>query len=303
MSKPSWRGQIHRALSAIDCIGESKYQAKKAQGWQPGEAVAGLFSYGYKNTVFDRAINFTNWLGEHYPNLRLFRKVDEEMVAEYLAEKSETCTPDTVRTLIATLLKLQEGLRAMNWITEAIVPKDWQVNGRNPPRGPYAPDEARAIGEWIDGRNTEYGQALRFILSSGARIDETLHLRSDKVFAAENLVELIGKGGRTRRIPVLHGGVLQELTLHRRFVFLKEGQGRLWKEGLRRCVRLGCDALGIHRRGVHGFRATAACEFVAIKEAMGYTEPEARRELAQWLGHNPRRTEVTYAYVPRRVEG
>jgi len=38
---------------------------------------------------------------------------------------------------------------------------------------------------------------------------------------------------------------------------------------------------------------------VDIKRALGYTEAEARRELAMWLGHNPHRTEVTYAYVPR----
>jgi hypothetical protein len=37
-----------------------------------------------------------------------------------------------------------------------------------------------------------------------------------------------------------------------------------------------------------------------IKESLGYTEQEARHELAQWLGHNPHRTEVTYAYVPRK---
>jgi hypothetical protein len=36
MSKPSWRGQIRRALDAIDRIGESKYQAKKAALWQAG---------------------------------------------------------------------------------------------------------------------------------------------------------------------------------------------------------------------------------------------------------------------------
>jgi ATP/maltotriose-dependent transcriptional regulator MalT len=42
---------------------------------------------------------------------------------------------------------------------------------------------------------------------------------------------------------------------------------------------------------------TAACEFVGVKRALGYTEMEARHELAMWLGHNPHRTEVTYAYV------
>jgi hypothetical protein len=59
------------------------------------------------------------------------------------------------------------------------------------------------------------------------------------------------------------------------------------------------DRLGIQRRGVHGFRATAACELVDLKCASGYNETEARRELAVWLGHNPHRTEVTYAYVPK----
>ena len=148
-------------------------------------------------------------------------------------------------------------------------------------------------------RDAEYGQALRFILSSGARIDETLHLRADKIFVAERRVELIGKGGRVRRIPVLQAEVLGELDFSRRFVYLDGTDGPHWKDGLERIVREGCDALDIRRRGVHGFRGTAAGEFIGIKQALGFTEVEARRELAQWLGHNPQRTEVTYAYVPK----
>jgi len=174
MSTTSWRGQIYQALAAIDCAGQSKYVAKQAQDWKPGQAIDGLYSFGYKNTVFDRAITFTNWLREEYPQVRLFREVDREMTAEYLGKKSETCTPDTLRTLLTTLKKLQEGLWAMNWITEDIVPAEWIIAGHNPPRGPYAHEEATVIGPWVDGRRPEYGQALRFILSSGARIDETL---------------------------------------------------------------------------------------------------------------------------------
>lgn len=298
MGKPSWRIQIYRALNTIDHIGHSKYEAKQAQGWTPGQAVNGLFSFGYKNLVFDQAITFTNWLREQYPEVKLFCDVDREIVSEYLGEKSATYAPDTMRTLLATFKKLQEGLRAMNWIHEEIVPVDWAISGRNPPRGPYVPDEAAAIRHWVRARDSEFGQALDFILSSGARIDETLHLRSDKVFINEAQVELQGKGGRVRKIQVLHADILKMLDLSRRFVYLCEQQGRLWKDGLERRVRQACDALAISRRGVHGFRATAACEFVDIKAALGNTEMEARHELAMWLGHNPHRTEVTYAYVP-----
>lgn len=117
------------------------------------------------------------------------------------------------------------------------------IEGRNPPRGPYAPLEAQAISQQVAARSAEYGQALRFI-------------------------------------------------------YLPAERGWRWKDGLERYVRQSCDTLGIQRRGVHGFRATAACEFVDLKRMSGYTEFEARRELAVWLGHNPQRTEVTYAYVP-----
>ena len=37
-----------------------------------------------------------------------------------------------------------------------------------------------------------------------------------------------------------------------------------------------------------------------LKLTLEYTATEARRELAVWLGHNPHRMEVTYAYVSPR---
>ena len=43
MGKPSWRIQIYRALNTIDHIGRSKFTAKQAQDWLPGQAVKGLY--------------------------------------------------------------------------------------------------------------------------------------------------------------------------------------------------------------------------------------------------------------------
>ncbi|HSD85180.1 MAG TPA: hypothetical protein VLG46_15050 [Anaerolineae bacterium] len=67
------------------------------------------------------------------------------------------------------------------------------------PRGPYASDEAAAIWQQVTARDPELGQALRFILSSGARTDEVLHLRADKVSLPQKKVELLGKGGLSIR--------------------------------------------------------------------------------------------------------
>ena len=76
------------------------------------------------------------------------------------------------------------------------------------PRGAYALEEAQALAAAVSQCSAEYRQALRFILSSGARIDEVFHLRSDKIFGAEKRVELLGKGGKARKIQVLDAKIL-----------------------------------------------------------------------------------------------
>jgi integrase len=302
MGQKSWRGQIDYALQVIDQRWTSKHDAKRANGYRPGQAVPGVFSHGYWNTVFDRALTLTHWITAHYPELRRFDQVDAGLITEYLAEKTATCAPSTVRTHLACLRKLQEGLLRRGWLTDTIVPDEWAVDPAKVHRGAYPWDEAEAIMGLVDRRSRQYGQALRFILATGARIDEVFHLRSDKVFPSAWEVELLGKGGKTRRIDVLDPDVLAELDLSSRFVYLERGNERTWKNGLEDNVRGAADRLGIQRRGVHGFRGTAAVEFAKMHtEILEASEHEARRQLAMWLGHNPHRTEVTYAYVDRKA--
>ena len=205
-----------------------------------------------------------------------------------------------MRTYLAELKKFQEGLYAINWITDDIVPP-WPVEGVDLPRGPYAPAEAAAIEQWVAMRRADYSLATRVILSTGARISEVHHLRADKIFVAEGRVELLGKGGKLRTIEVLNSEVLCQLDLAPKFVFLDVPHDPRWKDGLERYVRRACDDLGFQRRGVHGLRGTAAGVFLDKQIAAGLSEQRGRRELAQWLGHNAQRVEVTYAYVPRRL--
>jgi len=78
--------------------------------------------------------------------------------------------------------------------------------GCNPLRRSYAREEAATISAWVNARSPEYGEALRFILSSGARSAETLQLRADKIFVSQKCVKVIGKDGRVRWF---HGTIAQ----------------------------------------------------------------------------------------------
>ena len=73
------------------------------------------------------------------------------------------------------------------------------------------------------------------VSSRVARIDETLHLRSDKVFANEGRVELQGRGGRVHNIEVIHPEALSALDLSRCFVYLNNNQ--------KICGRMGLSAM------------------------------------------------------------
>src|SRR5687767_5461601 len=121
MGKPSWKGQISYALKVIDCRGQSKHQAKLAQGWKPRQPVFGIYSDGEFNTVFRKSLTVAHWLTLHYPQLHFFREVEASMLTEFLAEKSETCKASYVGALLSALRKLQEGLIALHWIDEKII--------------------------------------------------------------------------------------------------------------------------------------------------------------------------------------
>jgi integrase len=296
----SWQAQIHHALLAIDHRGEAAPAVQHRLNAQLEQADFGIYRYETFALVLDRALAFTDWLTEIYPDVHRFAEVKPHMTAEFLAEKCATCSRATRWTWVAALRELQAGLYARHWIVADIVPAPVSKAIIHQPRGAYSLMEAKAVVHRVALRSPEYGQALRFILASGARINETLQLRSDKVFMAEQQVELKGKGGRVRRIRVLQADVLHELDLSRRFVYLRAGRGQSWKDGFERAVRRACDELGFKRRGVHGFRATAAGEYFNRQRALGYSDREARQALTRWLGHAPSSVDVTYVYVPRR---
>ena len=94
--------------------------------------------------------------------------------------------------------------------------------------------------QWVTARSPEYGQAPRFILSSGARIDETLHLCHDQIFIDEKQTALKGKGGQACR-----------------FIDLRVGHEHSWKDSLERAVRQACNQLNLQWREVHRLCATA----------------------------------------------
>ncbi len=68
-------------------------------------------------------------------------------------------------------------------------------------------------------------------------------------------------------------------------------------ERTRAAVRYACGQLDLACYGTHGFRRCWAQELHRLLGGLGLDDREARREVAEGLGHN--RVNVTYSYIPR----
>ena len=143
--------------------------------------------------------------------------------------------------------------------------------------------------------NPKAADVLRFQLSAGLRLSEAVMLRSDEVDRAGETVTVKGKGGRIRTVKLLDTTVLKRLDMSQRFPLLR-GLKHNWMREVEELVASACKALDIKSLGTHGFRATAAQKLYDELLPAGTGEREARRHVAEFLGHN--RTDVTHHYVP-----
>ena len=172
MGELSWQAQIHHALLAIDHRGEAAPAVQHPLNGELEQADFGIYRYEIFALVLDRAGAFTDWLTQVYPDVRRFAEVKPHMTAEFLDEKLATCSRATRWTWAASLRQLQAGLYARHWIVADIIPAPLSKAITHQPRGAYSFIEAQAVVQRVALRSPEYSQALRFILASGARINE-----------------------------------------------------------------------------------------------------------------------------------
>ena len=69
--------------------------------------------------------------------------------------------------------------------------------------------EAERNIHWIADRNSLYAQALRVVISCGRELTNSCTCGATKYFLDEGKVELLGKGGKTRRIRFLRREIFE----------------------------------------------------------------------------------------------
>lgn len=252
-------------------------------------------------------IVFAKWIRAEF-NEKFIGGISPAMVEQFVRSlHNRDLSHATIDKYVAAIAKLDAGVRAMGWrLKDApeLVPVELYGRHTDARPAPYSAEDAKQIIEHLRQACPDRRLALAAEAAwrGGLRISEVAGLRLREICPAGSLLKLDGhstKGGRARDVPLNDDArqFFQELrgTAERRgsdYVF-RDRKG-LPRE-LQCWINRACRELGIGHSRVHDFRATFANQLFERLIVAGASDQQARREVANALGHG--RVDVLRHYL------
>lgn len=309
--------QVQESLRTLERFGESKRTAKRARQAQiltetgievplSRIVVPEIYSIKTMTTYLNLIVGFVHWCRTCHKIRYVTQIRMETMATEYLRLQLAKKKPSgwTVRTLLSALNKFPEGVRRrykcdigrVDRLSVGVLParrkKDKRVDRE------YPPGHARAIIDWVAARRQRRAQLAALVLevqwTCGLRISEATGLLPRMVDRSAGVLLItdtnITKGGRDREVPlpvpdvlikrlaplvdaaVARGPKARVLTVRPHYV--------RWR------VRQACRALGLERRGTHGYRYRFVNDRMVRLLQEGRSKAAAMRKVSEETGHS-----------------
>ncbi len=294
--------QCEQALKAVFTPGISRHAGKA-----DGTAGDRIYSIGTMRTYLSSNIRFARWVRETFGE-RFLGKVTPEMVNAFVKDlHGRDLSHATVNAYVAGIAKLDAGLRAIGWRSKDAPPLvDKELYGRHGDARPqpYSREEAQQIVNFIrlNCPDSRLALAAEAAWRGGLRIREVAGLRVSEIAPSGALLSLDGhstKGGRSRMVPL--DGNAREFFLALRRIGERHPDGHVFRDRnglpreLQRWINRACRELGIGHSRTHDFRSAYANQLYERLIAAGASDRQARREVANALGHG--RVDVLRHYL------
>jgi site-specific recombinase XerD len=305
--------QVHMVFERLKAFGQCKDRYKKSALKQGREFYAfyegKIFSIGTFKTYKPKAMGFVRWCFENGKIKNLY-DIKHGMVREYYEMELSKLKPNTVKTHLAAITKLAEGMGRPTGFRRVSQQIQQGLEKVEVSRPTYASrEQVEKVVEYVGKHDGRYGLAMKVQLETACRICEVDRLRlgdlvgiSTFEFEQVGVLSLRGKGGRERQVYV-SVGTYQELEKA-----LGEQTKLISYNGYRAAVRRGSLAAGLYSGGTHKARRFSVQQFVreGYRELrqQGLSSSEASRnmlhEANRILGHSPGRTSTAKLYLRKR---
>jgi integrase len=272
-----------------------------------GTAPQRIYSIGALKTYLSCDIVFAKWVRAEF-NEKFVGGISPEMVERFVRSLHDRdLSHATINKYVAAIAKLDAGLRAVGWRPKdapELVPVDLYSRHADARPAPYSADQAQQIIAHLRQTCPDRRLALaaEAAWQGGLRISEVAGLRLSELSEAGWTLNLDGhstKGGRPRLVPLNDAGraffeALRRTAERRSGDQVFRDHKGLPRE-LQRWLRRACRELGIGHSRVHDFRAAYANQLYERLTVAGASDQQARREVANALGHG--RVDVLRHYL------
>lgn len=279
--------------------GMSKESIKKS-GQMDGTRI---FSYSDRKNLIDVASNFSNYLKETHPEVKMVKDIKAEHVQSFLNSKANNCSYATLKQYESKFNKL-----------ENIVNKTYNCNasykGFTTPAGvnntkirnsSMSKEDFKKLENAFSNSNSSAKTAIQLTARAGLRVSECTKLQGRDINLKENTIHVAdGKGGRDRDIPIRPEDKQYFADL-KASVRDTERICPVQPDSINKAIQREMEKLELKDKyedtSIHAIRKMYAQEEYDRCRAEGMEIKEALGEVSVQLGHSENRIELMKEYV------
>ena len=262
-----------------------------------------VFSYSDRKNLIDTASNFSNYMKEHHPDVKMVKDVKGEHIQGFLNIKANNCSSATLKQYQSRFSKL-----------ENIVNKTYNCNanykGFATPSGAnntkirnssMSKEDFKKLENSFSNSNSSAKTAIQLTARAGLRVSECTKLQGRDINIEKGIIHVAdGKGGRDRDIPIRQEDK-QFWSDLKASVGDTERVCPVQSDSINKAIQREMEKLELKDKyedtSIHAIRKMYAQEEYDRCRAEGMEIKEALGEVSVQLGHGENRLELMKEYV------
>lgn len=257
-----------------------------------------IFSYNEKFRLLDTAKMLNNYIKDKFPNVKQIKDITPNIIQEFLNNKANTCTQNTINTYsqslnkIAAICNKNYSSCSLTWKKDAVIPT--AVTQKSQLRGINNQMPVSDLNKVCDYARNNYsvsGQVLLAQRELGIRVNELITIKVENIDFKNKVLHLPNcKGNKNldREITPGLNSILEKNIQERNIT-----SGRVFpisENAVNTYLRRTEDKLGIEGKySIHNIRATIAQEHFDKLRESGVSKCDAIKQTSLWLNHGPNR--------------
>lgn len=293
----SMKQQLTYVVRNNSAFGQSKH-SDKGKGKSGVRHDGRSYSYATFNARLDTAKQFGGWITQNHPDLEMANKLTKDHINNFLAEKAETCTNDTLKSYASNLRALVKEVESTYKCELEIKSRDiiTPFVERDPVRTiPFNEKDFEDLRKTYEKDSTG-DKALALEKATGARAEELVTIRKEDIIIEKDraIVHISnGKGGRERDVIVKDAASTRKLIDIRNITRDGERICPIKVDSLHKSLERHMKAMGIKEyykdTSVHAMRKMWAQEEYDRCRREGMSKLETIKYVNIQLGHGAER--------------